>query len=508
MLNPPHPHDLVEQSPDATAQELARLRMQLRRTRLRLLAADQDRAALRASNSWQITTPLRRLMQRHPGPARLARRLAWLLVWIGTGELRARLRARRAATNAHQAVAPPAVPPTDATVPPMLPLSAPSSPRARTILMVESQVPHPDRDAGSRTIFRILSLLRAEGWSVAFWPYDHRADAGPYARALEALGVSVVDDRFPDDLQAWLAQHGNRLDHIMLVRPDIALALLPMVLCHSNAVLSYYGHDLHHVRQRQEALLLGDPDRLDAAVRREMMERGVWRAVDVVLYPSSEEAAEVRRLEPGVDARTLPPYSFDDFPPARTPVPGLTLLSVSNFVHTPNVDAACWFVGSVLPHILARQPQARLVLAGSSPNSAVTALAGPQVVVTGQISEADLAGWYENARVAVAPLRFGAGVKGKVVEALHAGLPLVTTSVGAQGLPGLAAIVPMHDDAAAQAEAILHLLSDDDAWRAQSAAQIAYAGQHFSSAVMRRALLAALAGEPLPDSDLMCAILH
>jgi glycosyltransferase involved in cell wall biosynthesis len=382
----------------------------------------------------------------------------------------------------------------------MLALSAPSSPQGRTILVVDRYVPQPDQDAGSRTTFRILSLLRAEGWAVAFWPDDDRADAGPYARALEALGVCVVDHRFPGDVQAWLARYGERLDHVMLMRPGIARALLPVVLRHSGAVLSYYGHDLHHVRQRQEAMLLHDPDLLEGAARTEAVERGVWRAFDVVLYPSGEEAAEVRRLEPGVDARALPAYAFDDFPPARSPVPGLTLLFVAGFAHAPNVDAARWFVRSVLPLILARQPQARLVLAGASPDAAVRALAGPQVVVTGQISEAALESWYASARVAVVPLRFGAGVKGKVVEALHAGLPLVTTPVGAQGLPGLAAIAPVHDEAAAQADAVLRLLADDTAWQAQSAAQTAYARRYFATAAMRRALLAALAGEPPPEA--------
>jgi len=87
-----------------------------------------------------------------------------------------------------------------------------------------------------------------------------------------------------------------------------------------------------------------------------------------------------------------------------------------------------------------------------------------------------------------------------VVEALHAGLPLVTTPVGAQGLPGLAAIAPVHDEAAAQADAVLRLLADDTAWQAQSAAQTAYARRYFATAAMRRALLAALAGEPPPEA--------
>jgi glycosyltransferase involved in cell wall biosynthesis len=489
------PHGNAEQTAEAMALELSRLRLQLRHTRLRLLEADHERAALRNSNSWWITAPLRRFMRRHPGPALLARRALRLLVWAGTGELTGRLRARRvaAAAQAQELQAPSF--PQDGPAPAMLPLPAPSGPQGRTILVVDQGVPLPDHFAGARTLLGILSLLRAEGWSVTFWPFD-RADAGPYARSLEALGISVVDHRFGGDLEEWLAAHGPRLDHVMLMRPRIAGTLLPAVLRHSDARLSYYGHDMHYARFRQEAELSGNRDMLEIAARMEAAERRVWRAVDVVLYPSPEEAAEVQRLEPGVDARALPPYAFDSFPPPRLPTTGETMLFVGGFRHPPNVDAACWFVQSVLPRILAQRPHARFVVAGSSPPAAVHALAGPQVVVTGQISDAELADWYASARVAVAPLRFGAGVKGKVVEALHAGLPLVTTTVGAQGLPGLAAIAPVHDDADAQADAVLRMLAGDAAWQAQAAAQVAYAERHFSRETMRASLLAALAGEP------------
>jgi glycosyltransferase involved in cell wall biosynthesis len=308
----------------------------------------------------------------------------------------------------------------------------------------------------------------------------------------------VVDNRFGGDWESWLEKHGPNLDHIMLMRPGIATALLPAALRHSDARLSYYGHDLHFARYRQEAELNANGDMLEIADVMESRECGVWRAVDVVLYPSADEAATVQRLEPGVDARALPLYAFPSFPPPRQPGKEEVMLFVGGFRHPPNVDAACWFVKSVLPLILAQCPHARLVLAGSSPPATVRALAGPQVVVTGHISDAELAEWYANARVSVAPLRFGAGVKGKVVEALHAGLPVVTTSVGAQGLPGLADIVPVHDDADTQASATLRLLVNDEVWQAQAAAQVRYAERHFSQDALRTALLAALAGEPPP----------
>ena len=80
---------------------------------------------------------------------------------------------------------------------------------------------------------------------------------------------------------------------------------------------------------------------------------------------------------------------------------------------------------------------ARLIIVGGGAPNHVKALAGPSVELTGMINDEALATRYTQSRVAIVPLRFGAGVKGKVIEALHAGVLIVTTQVGAQGLPGL-----------------------------------------------------------------------
>jgi glycosyltransferase involved in cell wall biosynthesis len=120
------------------------------------------------------------------------------------------------------------------------------------------------------------------------------------------------------------------------------------------------------------------------------------------------------------------------------------------------------------------------------------------VTLHANVAEASLLDCYRRARVAVVPLRFGAGVKLKVVEALREGVPLVTTPVGAQGLPGLASVASVAVGAESFAEAVVALLQDDALWRARCAGQIDYARANFSETTLRRSLLAAagLATEP------------
>jgi glycosyltransferase involved in cell wall biosynthesis len=150
----------------------------------------------------------------------------------------------------------------------------------------------------------------------------------------------------------------------------------------------------------------------------------------------------------------------------------------------------CWFVASVLPLVRAQIPDATLAIVGSHPTERVRALVGSAVTLHANVSDAELLAWYERARAAVVPLRCGAGVKLKVVEALREGLPLVTTPIGAQGLPGLASVVAVEATPSAIAEALCALLLDDVLWRHQAAAQIRYARTHFGTAALARSLQA------------------
>ncbi len=442
-----------------------------------------------ASNSWQMTAVVRWLERRWERPFLLMLRGAKMMAWTVTGQLPRRIRAWRtsrirAAVGAMQEVS---LPPSTAK------LREPSSPAAggKTILIIDQSVPMPDRHAGARASMAVIESLTGVGWSVSFWPFD-RAERGNYTRRLEALGVSVLDHRFNGSIEIYLDERGSQFDHVMIMRPHIAKTVLPAVLRGTRAMISYYGHDLHFARLALEALRHDDPELAYKSERTRAVERAIWRAVDVVLYLSEEEAALVRQMEPGVDARAVTPYAFASFIRRPTPTPDEMLLMVGSFGHSPNEDAVLWLAEAILPRVLAARPGGRLVIVGGNPPSAVRALAGPSIEVAGQISDERLAACYDAARVAVVPLRVGAGVKGKVVEAMRAGVPVVMTGIGAQGLPGLPASMPVHDDPEKLADAIIELLANDTDWLRQSAEQVEYAEHHFSLSAMRDSLTAAL----------------
>jgi glycosyltransferase involved in cell wall biosynthesis len=197
-----------------------------------------------------------------------------------------------------------------------------------------------------------------------------------------------------------------------------------------------------------------------------------------------------------VVARYVPPYALPPAPPNRAipPAAAAGILFVAGFAHPPNVDAAQWFVGEVLPRVRAHFPGVPLTLVGSHPARSVQALAGDGVTVTGFVTDEQLDRHYAAARVAICPLRFGAGVKLKVVEAMHHGVPLVTTPIGAQGLKGVEAVCDVTADPVAFADAVVRLLGDDALWVARARMQSAYVAARFSPDAMRDSLAAAFDG--------------
>lgn len=367
--------------------------------------------------------------------------------------------------------------------------------RARKlILVIDHYVPEPDRDAGSRSVLNIIESLVSAGWVVKFWPHN-RVHSPRYTDELERQGVEVIDTRWPGDLGSWLRDNGYELDHVLVSRPDVAADTLAPLLRFTSATLSYYGVDLHFARMRRQGMVENDLNVLKASDAMERSERRLWKFFDRIIYPSEDEAAVVREMAPNSLTYSIVPFFFDNITTCSEPVRDLSILFVAGFAHPPNVDAARYLVETILPALEQKIGPVKVTLAGSNPTEAVKAFASQKIIVTGYVTDDELAEFYKNHRVAVVPLRFGAGVKGKVIQSLSHGLPLVTTSVGAQGIAGLDGIIPVHDSVTDMVAALALLLTDDDAWIAQSQRQVAFAKLNYSRESMRKSVLSALTAD-------------
>ncbi|HEX7341269.1 MAG TPA: glycosyltransferase [Rhodanobacteraceae bacterium] len=367
------------------------------------------------------------------------------------------------------------------------------------VLVVDHYVPQPDHDAGSRTMFQFMRALVAIGCSVKFWPDNLWRDPH-YTPMLQKLGVEVMyGPKWDGGFARYMAEYGREFSAVMLSRPHISLPYLDVVRKYSRARVVYYGHDLHGQRLRQRHEVTRDPLVIKEAEAFEKMERRLWAGSDLVLYPSQDEADAVARLAPGTRVEAIIPYCYDDFAASsilQDPGQREGILFVAGFGHPPNVDAAIWLVHEILPLIREQIPEAKLFLVGSNPTEEVQALASDGVVVTGYVDDETLDGFYREARVALVPLRYGAGVKAKVVEALRSGLPLVTTPAGAQGLPGVDSVCSVASEAASIAAAVTSLHADVPAWSRQARAGVEYARTRFSRDAMESALRHAMGLDP------------
>ena len=370
-----------------------------------------------------------------------------------------------------------------------------------TVLIADHYVPEPDRDAGSRTMWQFVQGFLRHGYAVKFWPENlHRNPV--YTPLLQQSGVEVIYGKeFEGRFEDWIKQYGREIDVALLSRPHVAVECLDAIRKHSRARVLYYGHDVHYLRM-DEHLKLQPDDALLRSQRNEAQrrEQHVWERVDAVYYPSDDETKVVRawldRHAPKVHALTVPAYAYPN-PPAN-PDANLAerkgIVFVAGFAHPPNADAAGWLVREVLPRIRARHPEVHLDLVGSNPSDRVMALRGDGVAVTGFVSDEELTARYANARVVTAPLRFGAGVKGKVVEAMWHGVPCVTSEAGVQGLAQAREWLGVADDPEGFAALVCKYLEDDAAWRECSRHGQDFVRRQYTEAAQWNALAAELGG--------------
>jgi glycosyltransferase involved in cell wall biosynthesis len=354
------------------------------------------------------------------------------------------------------------------------------------VLVCDRYIPTPDRDAGSARMAWILRLIAEMSAHVTFVPQRRFAFA-EYAAPLRNAGVEVIagDAR---SLHTLMRERHGMYDVVFLSRAEVANHCLAAVRRHQpRARVVFDTVELTSTRLQQQRTVV-DGARGNVTRELELEDRAVLLS-DVVAAVSDAECVAITRR--GFARRTVVlPLVFT----ARARRAGFDerrdLLFVGNFTHPPNADAVRWFATAVLPQIR-QHGDAILRVVGPGATATMVAGWGPHVVYDGWV--ADLQPRLQRARVAVAPLRYGAGVKGKVGEALAAGLPCVATSVAAEGMDlagGRHLLIA--DDPAAFAAAVLRAYTDPAMWTALSNAGIAVVAARWSPQAMTSRLAALL----------------
>jgi len=309
----------------------------------------------------------------------------------------------------------------------------------KTLLFIDHYVPFYDKDAGSKVAQRYIELLVEEGVRVIFLGdnfYPHQ----PYTKELQQLGVEVLfGEHYKNNWFEWLEENSKSIDAIYLNRPHISENYIDRIKSLEHVpFLAYHGADLHYVRVgRQEELGVADGEGRSSEEWRKV-EYDLMRKCDISLWLSELEVDTVNREDPSINVAYKPMYWFDEstLRVDRNIEPNRNLLFVGGFGHPPNLDGLKWFLDEIYPLVLKRHPDTTLTVIGSNCPDEVTALASDNVKILGFVSEQELIDAYDHARLSIVPLRYGAGVKGKVIESMQYGVPVITTNVGSEGLPG------------------------------------------------------------------------
>lgn len=332
------------------------------------------------------------------------------------------------------------------------------------VVVIDHYVPHYDQDAGSKSTWQYILLFVKLGYSVKFIGdnfYPHQ----PYTQLLQQHGIEVLHGNwYYHNIHEWLREHASEIDLIFTNRSHITIKYLGTFRQMPDTRVLYYGHDLGSLRNARKYELTNSPEDMENSKTEAELEMRIWNVVDVIFYPSAIETDYVLDKCPLVSAYTLPLNIYTPLPNYYTDTINQRhdIVFVGGFNHPPNEDAILWFLDQCWPDIENALPEAHFFCVGSKPTDAVKERQSSRVEVTGWVSDEELEKIYQRARIVVIPLRYGAGVKGKVIEAALHHIPSVITPVAAEGIPNIDTCVIIENPDEGFVKALIGLYRDKD----------------------------------------------
>ena len=365
-------------------------------------------------------------------------------------------------------------------------LQRPRTPSGKNILVIDHHLPMPDRDSGSLRMFQILKILHRLGHRVTFLP-DNLADMPPYTWELQKRGIQVLHHPYVKRVRDYLISHGPMFDVVVLSRCDFARKHIADVRLHApQSRIIFDTVDLHYLREQREAQLTQDPD-----VRRKAQER---QQLEDYLIKEADETWVVSPIEQQMLQENWPHKSIQlvsNIVDVTGPVTPFALrrdwLFIGGFQHRPNIDAVLFFVEEIYPLVRDRLPDAKFYIIGDKAPPEIVALASDRIIVAGL--QRNVRSFFDSVRLSVAPLRFGAGIKGKINQSMAFGVPVVATSIAVEGM-NLAdhEHILVADEPQDFARALIELYESEELWNRLSQNGISKTQELYSTETAREKL--------------------
>jgi len=303
-------------------------------------------------------------------------------------------------------------------------------PGRKNILVIDHHLPSSDRDSGSLRMFQILKTLRQLGHRVTFIP-DNLANTPPYTGELQKRGIEVVYHPYVKKVCDYLDSHASVFDAVVLSRCHFARKHIADVRLYApQSRIIFDTVDLHFLREKSEARLTGDPETQRKAKETQQLEYELIEQTDETWVVSSVEQQLLQKKWPDKSIQLV--SNIVDVPGSNTPFAlRRDFLFIGGFQHTPNTDAVLFFLQEIYPLIKERLRDAKFYIIGDKAPPEIVALANERIIVAGL--QRDVRPFFDSVKLSVAPLRFGAGVKGKINQSMAFGVPVVATSLAVEG---------------------------------------------------------------------------
>ncbi len=360
------------------------------------------------------------------------------------------------------------------------------------VLIFDACTPTPDQDSGSLRMLNLMQIFIDLGYQVSFVP-ENMAHFDGYTKDLQRLGVECIYAPKYHNAVEYLKAKGQYFETVIVSRYYVAEPLMSVIRSYCpQASLWFDTVDLHYLRETRMAELDQDSQALKTAAITKQKELGIAQACDLTLVVSPYEQQVLAEEKPDLPVAVLSNIhaihgGHQGYDNSRD------IMFIGGYQHTPNVDGILWFVKDIFPIICNQIPDIKLHIIGSKAPQQVSALAAhPNIEFHGFV--ADIEPFMQNIRVAVAPLRFGAGVKGKVNMSMSYGQPVVGTKVAVEGMyTQHGHDVLMADDANEFAAEVIRIYQDKSLWEQVAQGGLANVQQWFSFAAAKKKVAQLLA---------------
>lgn len=353
-------------------------------------------------------------------------------------------------------------------------------------LIIDDRIPALDRDAGSNAIVSHMRSLQRLGYEVSLIASSELRPTSSVTR-LRANGFEILSLPFYGSTEELLWRQAGEFDLIYLHRISNAAKYGELVRQHFPKARKIFSvADLHHIRISRQAEVENRTELIGLANRLKFTELVAAATADAVITHSDYEAEILRSNLPKANIHRVL-WSVDPRPTGIAFADRKGIAFIGGFEHAPNVDAAKWLMSSLMPRIRERAPEIVCYLVGSGFPAELAQMKADGIIVTGKV--ANLSEIFDRVRLTIAPLSYGAGVKGKIIESLAAGIPCVHTALAGEGM-GLPDVfnVCRGDEVRAIADAVLKLHGDADLNQCCSQAGLKYVGEELSDSKLDLAM--------------------